>query len=125
MPTGPGLRVFHRCDHAGSALYVSSWAAAAVLAGIVFGVAGHSWRSAAGGERGVGAALLVAVWACEAVVTYGVVLGYVDDAVVFGVVAVLLFVLLGRRGHQYAAAGAWLVPALALGVGGLTALRAL
>ncbi len=111
--------------YAWSASYVSLWAAAAVLAGVVFGLAGHSWRSATGRERGLGAALLVAVWACEAVVTFGIVLGYVDDAVVFGVVAVLLFALLGRRGHQYAAVGAWSVPALALGVGGLLGLHAL
>ncbi len=112
-------------DYEGSAFFVALWAAAAVLAGVVFGMAGHSWRSATGRERGLGAALLVAVWACEAVVTFGVVLGYVDDAVVSGVVAVLLFALLARRGHQYAATGAWLVPALALGVGGLTVLHAL
>jgi Family of unknown function (DUF6518) len=104
---------------------VAIWAVAGVLAGVVFGLAGHSWRTAAGRERGLGAALLVAVWVCEAVVTYGVVLGYADDAVVFGTVAVLLFALLGRRGRQHAAVLAWLAPAVLLGVAGMLALHTL
>lgn len=103
--------------------YVLLWAAAALVAGVVFGIAGHSWRRAAGRERGLGAALLVAVWTCEAVVSYGVVLGYLDDAAVFGGIAVLLFALLGRRGRQHTAVLAWLAPALVLGGGGMLALH--
>lgn len=101
------------------------WSAAALVAGLVFGLAGHSWTTATGRERGLGAALLVAVWASEAVVTYGVVLGYVDDAVVFGCVAALLVVLLGRRRRQRAAVLAWLVPAVVGGVVGMLAVHGL
>lgn len=105
--------------------WVAVWAVAGLAAGVVFGLAGHSWRTATGRERGLGAALLVAVWACEAVVTYGVVLGYLDNAVVFGAVAVLLLLLLGRRGRQHAAVLVWLVPALVVGVAGMLALHAM
>lgn len=108
-----------------SPYWVAVWAVAGLAAGVVFGLAGHSWRTATGHERGLGAALLVAVWACEAVVTYGVVLGYLDDAAVFGAVAVLLFVLLGRRERQHAAVLAWLAPALVVGVAGMLTLHAL
>jgi hypothetical protein len=95
------------------------WVAAGLVAGIVFGLAGHSWRTTVGRERGLGAALLVAVWACEAVVTY------VGHAVVFGAVAVLLLVLLGRSRGQLTAVLRWLVPAVGLGVAGLLGLQAL
>lgn len=101
------------------------WSVAALVAGLVFGLAGHSWTTETGRERGLGAALLVAVWACESVVTYGVVLGYADDAVVFGAVAVLLLVLLGRRGRQHTAVLAWLVPAVLVGILGMFAVHAL
>jgi hypothetical protein len=66
----------------------------------------------------------VEVWACEAVVTHGVVLGYLDDAAVFGAVAVLLFVLLGRRGAPARRRRVWLLPALAAGVACMLALHA-
>ena len=101
------------------------WLVAGLVAGIVFGLAGRSWRTAVGRERGLGAALLVAVWACEAVVTYGLILGYAGHAVVFGAVAVLLLVLLGRFRRQYAAVLRWLVPAAGLGVTRLLGLHAL
>ncbi|RFU20071.1 hypothetical protein D0Z06_18355 [Geodermatophilus marinus] len=101
------------------------WVVAGLVAGIAFGAAGHSWRTAAGRERGLGAALLVAVWACEAVVTYGVILGYAGHAIVFGAVAVLLLVLLGRFRRQGAAVLRWLLPAVGLGVVGMLALHAL
>lgn len=101
------------------------WSLAALIAGSVFGLAGHHWATARARTRGLGAALLVAVWASEAVVTYGVVLGYVDDAVVFGAIAVLLFMLLGRRDRQHAAILAWLVPAVMLGAAGTLTLHAI
>jgi hypothetical protein len=66
------------------------WVVAALAGGPVFGLAGRSWRCATGRERGLGAALLVAVWLCEAIITCAVVLGYLDDAVVFAVVAELV-----------------------------------
>lgn len=112
-------------DFGVSAWWVAVWAVAGLVAGVVFGLAGHSWRTATGRERGLGAALLVAVWACEAVVTYGVVLGYLDDAAVLGAVAVLLFVLLGRRGRQHVAVLVWRVPAPVVGVAGMLTLHAL
>lgn len=97
---------------------VAVWVVCGVVGGVVFGLAGRGWTGAHGGWRGLGPALLVAAWACEAIVTFAVVLRYVEDAVVFGVVAVLLFVLLGVRGRQHAQLAVWLVPALIAGVGG-------
>jgi hypothetical protein len=101
---------------------VGLWVVAGVVGGLVFGLAGRSWRSATGRERGLGAALLIAVWWCEAIVTYGVELGYLDDAVVFAVVGAGLGIGLGRHDRQHAAIAAWLAPALVLGVGGELAL---
>jgi hypothetical protein len=104
---------------------VAVWVVGGVVGGLVFGLAGHSWRIGTGRERGLGLALLVAVWLCEALVTYAIVLGYVDNAVVFAVVAALLWLLLGMRGRQHLRALAWLVPAAGLGIAGMLALHAL
>jgi len=101
---------------------VALWVVAGVVGGLVFGLAGRSWRAASGRERGLGAALLIAAWWCEAIVTYGIHLGYFDDAVVFAVVGAALGFGLGRHARQHVAIAAWLVPALALGVGGELAL---
>ena len=103
---------------------VAVWLVAGVLGGLVFGLAGHSWRTAIGRERGLGMALLVAVWLSEALVSYAIVLGYVDDAVVFGVMAAVLWVLLGLLGRQHVPAHRWLVPAAALGIAGMLAVHA-
>jgi hypothetical protein len=108
-----------------SPLFAGVWVAAAIVAGPVFGLGGHSWRTAAGRESGLGAALLVAVWACEATVTYAVVLGYFADAAVFGAIAVGLFAVLGLRGNQHLAVLAWLLPALLLGASGMLVLHTL
>jgi Family of unknown function (DUF6518) len=104
---------------------VAVWVAAGIAGGLVFGLAGHSWRTGTGRERGLGVALLVAVWLCEALVTFAIVLGYDDNAVVFAVAAVLLWLLLGMRGRQHLPALAWLVPAAGLGIAGMLALHAL
>jgi Family of unknown function (DUF6518) len=104
---------------------VAVWVVAGIAGGLVFGLAGHSWRTGTGRERGLGVALLVAVWLCEALVTFAIVLGYDDNAVVFTVAAVLLWLLLGMRGRQHLPALAWLVPAAGLGIAGMLALHAL
>ena len=56
-----------------SASYLTLWTLCAVVGGPLFGAAGHLWRRAA--PAGLGAALLVAAWASEAVVVYGLRLG--------------------------------------------------
>lgn len=100
------------------------WLAVALLAGPLFGIAGRLWWTARGRLRGLGAALLVAAWGCEAAVTYGWVLHRTGDAVVFAATAVLLLGVLGLRGRQHAAVLTWLLLALPLGVGGELALHA-
>lgn len=121
---------------------VGFWLVCALVGGAVAGAAGWSWwRSGEpaaatgstatvagavhGRERGLGAALLVAAWLAEALVSYGYVLGYVDDAVTFAVVGLLAAVLLTRRGPQARAVLRWLAPALAAGCVGFAALHAL
>lgn len=115
---------------------VGFWLVCALVGGAVAGAAGWSWwRSGEpaatgsgavhGRERGLGAALLVAAWLAEALVSYGYVLGYVDDAVTFAVVGLLAAVLLTRRGPQTRAVLRWLAPALAAGCVGFAALHAL
>lgn len=98
---------------------VVEWAAVGVVGGPVFGLAGHLWRTASGRLRGLGAALLVAVWAVEAVVGYGIRLGYVDDAVVFGAVAVTLLLTVGRRPGPLRATARWLAVTVPVGAVGM------
>ena len=99
-----------------SATYVTVWSLCAVVGGPVFGAAGQTWRRAA--PAGVGAALLVAAYGSEAVVVYHFRLGYSATAWLFGAVALLLAVGLGRHRDQYAALARWLMPALLAGVAG-------
>lgn len=103
--------------------YVVVWSLCAVVAGPVFGAAGHSWRRAA--PAGLGAAALVAVWATEAVIGYQWRLGYTSSAVLFGVVALLLAVALPRHRNQYASFARWILPALVAGALGNLVLDAL
>ncbi len=99
-----------------SMTYVALWSACALVGGPLFGTAGHVWWRAA--PAGLGAALLVAAYASEAVVVYLVRLGYGSSAWLFGAVAVLLAVGLGRHRRQYAGLARWLLPALAAGTAG-------
>ena len=99
-----------------STTYVVVWSLCAVLGGPVFGAAGHIWWRAT--PAGVGPALLVAAYASEAVVVYHFRLGYASTAWLFGAIAVLLAVILGRHRTQYAALARWLVPACIAGVTG-------
>jgi hypothetical protein len=99
-----------------SMTYVLVWSLCAVVGGPIFGAAGHVWRRAA--PAGLGAALLVAAYASEAVVLYQIRLGYSSAAWLFGAIAVLLAVGLGWRRRQYRALTRWLLPAFAAGVAG-------
>ncbi len=100
--------------------YVVLWSLCAFVGGPVFGAAGHVWRRAS--PAGVGAALLVAAYASEAVVVYYVRLGYLSSAWLFGATALLLAVGLGWHQRQYPALARWLLPAFIAGVAGHTAL---
>jgi hypothetical protein len=97
--------------------WVAVWLIAAVVGGVVFGSAGASWQRGDGWERGLGAGLLIAVWACEAV-RYVVDLDYVGEAVIFATIAVGLWVLLGFHGRQHLRILGWLPVAAGLGVAG-------
>jgi hypothetical protein len=99
-----------------SMTYVVLWSVCAVVGGPIFGAAGHIWRRAA--PAGVGAALLVAAYASEAVVAYQFRLGYSATALFFGAIALLLAVGLGRHRSQYPALARWLLPAFVAGVAG-------
>lgn len=96
--------------------YVALWSLCAVVGGPVFGAAGHIWWRAA--PAGLGAALLVAAYASEAVVSYHLRLGYTSTAVFFGAIALVLAVGLSRHRSQYGPVARWLVPACAAGVAG-------
>ncbi|CAA9340210.1 MAG: hypothetical protein AVDCRST_MAG72-754 [uncultured Nocardioidaceae bacterium] len=95
---------------------VTLWGLCAVVGGPVFGAAGYVWWRAA--PAGLGAALLVAAYASEAVVAYHLRLGYTSTAVFFVVVALLLAVGLGRHRGQYGPLARWLVPAGIAGLAG-------
>jgi hypothetical protein len=98
--------------------HVEVWLVLAVVGGAVFGLAGQSWKWASHRERGLGAALLVAVCALEALY-YALVLHYAGEAILFAVIAVVLWVLLGLRHRQHQQVLLWLLPAAGLGaVGG-------
>lgn len=105
------LRGFDASRH-----YLVLWSLCAVVGGPVFGAAGYSWRRAA--PAGLGAAALVAAYASEALVSYELRLGYTSSAVLFGLVAVGLAVVLGRHRGQYVPMLRWLAPALLAGVAG-------
>ena len=100
--------------------YVLLWSMCAVVGGPIFGAAGHVWRRAA--PAGLGTALLVAAYASEAVVLYHFTLGYTSAAWLFGAIALLLGLGLGRHRSQYPALARWLLPAFIAGVAGHAAL---
>ena len=99
-----------------STTYVVVWSLCAVLGGPVFGAAGHAWWR--GTPRGLGAALLIAAYASEALATYYLRLGYSSAAWLFGTIALLLAVGLGRHRAQHPALARWLAPTLIAGLAG-------
>jgi hypothetical protein len=103
-----------------STTYVVLWSLCAVVGGPIFGAAGHAWWRAA--PAGVGAALLVAAYASEAVVAYQLRLGYSATAWLFGAIALLLAVCLGWHRSQHPALARWLLPTFIAGVVGHVAL---
>jgi hypothetical protein len=96
--------------------YVVLWSLCAVVGGPIFGAAGQIWRRAA--PAGLGAALLAAAYASEAVVVYHVRLGYSSTAWLFGALALLLALALGWHCRQYRALTRWLLSTFAAGVAG-------
>ncbi len=103
-----------------STSYVVLWSLCAVVGGPIFGAAGHAWWRAA--PAGVGAALLVAAYASEALIAYQMRLGYSSAAWLFGAIALLLAVGLGRHRRQHPALARWLLPTFVAGVVGHAAL---
>lgn len=123
----------HLRGYAVGASWSVFWLVSAVPAGLVAGVAGWSWWRGgdaaarlpwAGRERGLGAAVLVAAWLAEAVVGYGLRLGYPAHAAVHTTAGVVAFALLGLRGRQHVRTLVWLGPALVLAGAGFAALGA-
>lgn len=104
--------------------YVLVWATAALVGGPVLGAVGRLQRTATGRLRGLAPATVAALWGAEALVTYEIVLGYHGEAVVFGVVGLVLLVVLGRSRGQLLRAAAWLLPLLTLGAVAFLALQA-
>lgn len=103
-----------------STSYVVLWSLCAIVGGPIFGAAGHVWRRAS--PAGLGGALLVAAYASEAAVAYHLRLGYDSTALLFGAIALLLSLGLGRHRRQHRALGRWLLPALLAGAAGHAAL---
>ncbi len=99
------------------------WAGAGLVGGPLLGWAGRQWRVGTGPLRGLGAGLLVGCWLAEALVTYLLVLRYVDDAAVFAGVAAVLVVVLGRTGRQTRAVLAWSAAATLAGAAGFVTLH--
>ena len=102
---------------------IAMWVVAGTVGGPLFGWAGWQWRTGAGRWRGLGAALLAACWIAEALVTYGLVLWYWDDVVVFTGVGVLLAVVLSRQRAQGRALLRCMPAAVAAGAVGFLALQ--
>jgi hypothetical protein len=103
-------------DFDASMTYVVLWSACAVVGGPLFGAAGWSWRRAR--PAGLGAAAIVDAYASEALVAYQLRLGYTSSAVLFGAIALVLAVGLGRHRGQYRALARWVVPVFLAGVAG-------
>jgi hypothetical protein len=91
------------------------WTACAVVGGPVFGSAGSLWRQAPARLRGLGTSVLTAAFLAEALVAYAWRLHYWSSAVLFAVVGVVLFAVLGRR-ERHLPAARWLGATLPLGV---------
>ncbi len=103
-----------------SMTYVVLWSLCAIVGGPIFGAAGYIWWR--GAPAGLGAALLVAAYASEAVVVYHFRLGYSSSTWLFGAIALLLAVGLGRHRRQYPDLARWLLPIFIAGVAGHAAL---
>lgn len=66
------------------------WCVCAVLGGPLFGWAGWAWRRTRGTVRAIGAAFLPATFIAEAIGTYQLRLHYHRDALLFGVLGLIL-----------------------------------
>lgn len=103
-----------------SMTYVVLWLLCAFVGGPIFGAAGYTWRRAA--PAGLGAALLVAAYASEALVAYHFRLGYSSTVWLFAAIAAILAIGLGRHRRQYSALARWVLPAFIAGAAGHAAL---
>lgn len=91
------------------------WIACALIGGPVFGLAGRAWwrgRSL----RGLGGAVLPAAWLAEAVVVFGLRLGYEKSAGLFVAIGLVIAVLVGVHGRMHGQLVGWLLVTFPLGV---------
>jgi hypothetical protein len=107
-----GFAEFAR-DGMGSPVYPLFWLVLGLVAGPVFGTAGAWWRSGEGWRGIAGPGLLAAVFGMDAL-WYLVVLQYHVEAIVYGVIAVLILVLLGRTLRERLLGLAFAAPLAAL-----------
>jgi hypothetical protein len=96
-------------DFGVSNFYVLFWAGCAVIAGPLFGWAGHIW-SIGQPQRFLLAATaaLPAAWLAEGLVSYGWRLNYTSTAALFVTIGVVLAVALGQRTKDWLAQTVWL-----------------
>jgi Family of unknown function (DUF6518) len=92
------------------------WAVCAVLGGPVFGAAGWIWWRRPARAVGLGTAVMASAFVVEGVMSYAVRLHYPSRAVLFVVIGLLSFGLLGIRDGRPARATKWLVAVVPLGV---------
>jgi Family of unknown function (DUF6518) len=92
------------------------WAACAVIGGPLFGAAGWAWWRARGRLSRLGAAAVPTAFLAEAAVGYAWRLHYWSSALLFTIVAVVVFVLAGLRGHQHARLVLWVLALLPAGL---------
>jgi hypothetical protein len=100
---------------AGGSLIVF-WTLCAVVGGPVFGVAGGAWWSAVDRFGNLATAVLPASFLAEAAISYGLRLHYRSSAILFAVIGLLAFGLLGLRRRHYGRIAAWLVLVLPAGL---------
>lgn len=83
--------------HAAGGAIVAFWGACALFGGPIFGAAGHLWRKAPAGQRGLGAAVLASSFLAEGLWSYLHELHYDATAVLWIAVGTSIAVLAARR----------------------------
>lgn len=111
-----------RFGYGGSTSAYLLWGAAALAGGVVFGLAGWTWRhDPRHRRRALAIGLLAAVFLAEAIYV-GAILGRPEAAIAFGVVGLALPAIIGRSREDRLGGYVAIVPALALGALGYVAL---
>jgi hypothetical protein len=100
---------------AGDAM-VLFWAACALMAGPLFGVAGWAWWHGPAKLSSIGAAVLPAAFLAEAAIGYGWRLHYWSSTILFAIIAIVIFAFTGLRGRQHARLAVWVLALLPAGV---------